>query len=176
METVESLERTDRWWEILGGLLPLWMMAVAVTAEGFPHPPITVGMGLALFLGSIALSFLLIFLGWITPIRALYSLLPVVLIFPFDEMSTAYKTPFILAFAAILTVGALICQLIRKGPWGELVLIIVGALALVAASHAAGRYWDWALSLGFGECMPDLPPCPSLAGLGMPWWRLFFGS
>ena len=163
------------WLKRLAGLLPLWMMAVAVTAEGFPHPPISAGAGMALLAGAILLSFVLLYLRWITPTLALYSLLPLALLGPFDEISTAYKTPFILLCAALLSIGAMAYQISRGALWRELLLLSVAALALAAASHAAGSYWDWTGSLGFEACFPDLPPCPSLAGLGHPWWRVFIG-
>ena len=168
MESIESLERSDNWWEFVVGLLPLWL--VALVAAGV--------VGVALCFAVLLLIPVLVFRGWVTPIRVVYSLLPIGSLFTLESMPPAYKTPFILSFAAILTVGALVCQLIRRGPLGELALLATAVIAFLAVRLATDRFWSIYCTSTFDACIAcirDFAACKTTAQQAYPWWKVFFG-
>ena len=179
METIKRIRLfpEDSWLATLASLLPLWLWSLAITVEGFPAPPIPVELGIASFWLAIALSIVLLWKRWLPPDVLLISLVPFVFMFNFDEISTRYKTPFILFCALILSIGMVIAQ--RSGSltvrW--LLLLIVTVAVFVLSSNAAQNYWQMASELGpfeFG-CFPDSSGCPPLTGNETPWWVLFFG-
>ena len=178
MESIKKLQwfPEDSWLAILASLLPLWLWSLAVTVEGFPKPPIPVEVGIAFFWLAIAISIVLLWKRWLPPDVLLVSLIPFVFVFNFDEISTRYKTPFILLGALILSIGMIIAQ--RSGSltvrW--LLLLFVTVAVFVLSSNAARNYWQMAGELGpfeFG-CFPDAYGCPPLTGNETPWWVLFF--
>jgi len=178
METIRKIRwlSEDSWLATLASLLPLWLWSLAVTVEGFPKPPIPVELGIASFWLAIALSIVLVWKRWLPPDVLLISLIPFVFMFNFDEISTRYKTPFILFCALILSIGMVIAQ--RSGSltvrW--LLLLFVAVAVLVLSSNAAQNYWNMVDELGpfeFG-CFPDAYGCPPLTGNETPWWVLFF--
>ena len=178
MESIKKLQwcPEDSWLATLASLLPLWLLSLAVSVEGFPKPPIPVEMGIASFLLAIAVSIVLLWKRWLPPDVLLVSLLPFLLVFNFDEISTRYKTPFILLCALILSIGMVIAQ--RSGSltvrWLTLLFVVVAVL--VFSSSAAQNFWHMAGELGpfdFG-CFPDAFGCPPIPGDATPWWILFF--
>ena len=178
MEMIKKLRyaNEDSWLATFASLLPLWLWSLAISVEGFPSPPIPVEVGIAFFGLAIALSILLIWKRWLSPDVLLVSLVPFVFIYNFDEISTRYKTPFILLCALILSIGMVIAQRSDSLTVRWLSLLFVTVAVLVLSSNAARNYWHMAGELGpfeFG-CFPDAYGCPPLTGNETPWWVLFF--
>jgi hypothetical protein len=179
METIRKIGWADlgSWPAALASLLPLWLFALAVSAEGFPRPPILVGGAYTCLFLALALSILLLWKGWLTFELLLYSLFPFLLFGSFDEISTSYKTPFILLCALVLTIGIIGYQrcLSRSLGLAWLILLVVFVGAWIFTSHAAWNYWQMVGHLRFpADCMPYTQDCPLLAGHETPWWILFF--
>lgn len=164
------------WWAILTSPLPLWLFSITVTVEGFPKPPISLGLAITALALAILISAILLWKGWLTPELILYNLFPFIILVAFDEISTRYKTPFILLCALILTVGIIGYQLIyrRSIKLGWLILVVVFAGTWLLAANAAQNYWQMVSDLGYVECMPDYTGCAPLTGDETPWWVLFF--
>jgi hypothetical protein len=164
------------WIMTLGSLLPLWLLSFVIMAEGFPRPPISSQVTIASFVTAIVASIVLVWKRWMTAELLLYSLFPFVLLSAFDEISTTYKTPFIVLCALILTAGAVVYQSIRlprQVRWP--ILLAAAAVMLFAAAHAAAGFWNMASDLGYEQCFPDAYGCAPLTGQETPWWVLFFG-
>lgn len=98
------------WGTILASLLPLWLLSLVIMVVGFPRPPISGEAAIASFVVAIAVSVVLLWNRWMTIELVLYSLFPFLLLSTFDEISTTYKTPFIMLCALILTVGVVVYQ------------------------------------------------------------------
>jgi hypothetical protein len=177
MQTAQATRLTFpyAWRKTAAGLLPLWLFSVAIMAEGFPRPPISAGAATALVVMALLACPLLLWKGWATIELLIYSLSPFLLLRIFDEISTTYKTPFILMCAVILTAGALALRWDRASPLARvLILAAVAGLALLLASHAAFRFWGVAADLGYRQCFPDAHGCAPLTAQATPWWGLFF--
>ena len=182
MEAIRKLRyvryvNEDSWLATLASLLPLWLWSLAIMLEGFPRPPISLEMGaIASLWLVIPVSIVLLWKRWLPPDVLLVSLVPFVFVFRFDEISTRYKTPFILLCALILSIGIIVAQ--RSGSltvrW--LLLLFVTVAVLVLSSNAAQNYWHMAIELGSFEfgCFPDASGCPPIPGDATPWWILFF--
>ena len=178
MEITQEVQRSSMpaWFKPIANLLPLWLLSVAITAEGFPRPPVSVEVAFAAFGASILVSIALLWKRWMTIEFALYSLIPFLLMVTFDEISTSYKTPFIFTCALILTLGAIPSQnkrLSRLQKW--LILLVVGILTLALARNATEHFWQMTDKLGYGMCFPDYQGCAPLTGNETPWWVLYFG-
>ena len=179
MEMIKKMESMDigSWRVTLVSLLPLWLLSFVILPEGLPPLPIPIPVaGIAFFLLLVVDTFLL-WKGWASAEVILYSLFPILLLFNFDEMSTAYKTPFILMCALFLTAGIVGYQysLYRDAiVAGWLILLVVVIVTWVLASHANQNYWQMVSDLGIHNCSPDYQGCASLAGRGIPWLLLFF--
>jgi len=168
METINS------WRATLASLLPLWLISFAIMAEGFPRPPISPALAITALLLAIAVAIVLL---WKWPLSfpiLLYYFIPFILLFFFDEISTSYKTLFILLCALILSIGIIGYQHSRSFGVGVLILVLVGIGTVALASHASQNYWQMASDFGFGNCFPDYSGCPPLTGEETPWWVLFF--
>jgi hypothetical protein len=143
--------------------------------EGFPPPPISGEVAVAAFVTAIVASIVLTCKRWMTIELVLYSLYPLLLLYAFDEISTAYRTPFIVVCALILTAGAVGY---RRGhssrPVRCLILLAAVIVTSLAAFHSAGSFWAMASDLGYERCFPDAHGCAPLAGRGTPWWVLVF--
>lgn len=163
------------WGRTLAVLLPLWLFSLAVMAEGFPRSPVPLELAVVSFALAILLSIFLIWKGWLPPELILYSLIPLLLLYIFDEISTRYKTPFILVCALILTLG-IIAYRSRLSTWLRwLILLAAAAVTLWLAVHAADEFWQMTAALGYKRCFPDAAGCPPMPADALPWWRLFFG-
>lgn len=163
------------WPRILAGLLPIWLWSLAITVEGFPRPPISVEAAIAACVIAALVSFGLLWIGWMTSELLVYSLVPFLLVFGFDEISTTYKTPFIFACALILSVGVWIYQGSAIARWGRgVILLAVAGVTLAMAWHAAGNFWELTDTLGYTRCFPDAHGCAPLTGQELPWWAVFF--
>jgi len=179
MEVIRKLRyiNEDSWMASFISLLPLWLCSLAVTLEGFPRPPISLEIvAIASLWIVVPVSIVLLWKRWLHPDVLLVSLIPFLFVFKFDEISTRYKSPFILLCAIILSIGMLVAQ--RSGSltvrW--LLLLFVTVAVLVLSSNAAQNYWRMAIELGpfeFG-CFPDASGCPPIPGDATPWWILFF--
>jgi len=155
------------------GLLPLWLVALAITVEGFPRPPISLPVAALALALAVAVSLAALWKRWMTVELALVSFFPLLLLPIFDEISTAYKTPFILLCALVLSAGILLYQRSRaRRRWRWLILLAAAGLAWLLAWHVTLNYWQMAADLGYERCLPDAAGCPSLAGRGQPWWAL----
>jgi hypothetical protein len=177
MERVNKIRWAEPppWIMTLGSLLPLWLLSLVIMAEGFPRPPISTEVTIASLVAAIVASILLLWQRWMTAELLLYSLVPFRLLFVFDEISTRYKTPFIVLCALVLTAGAVVYQSIRlprQVRW--LILLAAVAVMLFAAAHAAASFWNMASDLGYEQCFPDAQGCAPLTGQEAPWWVLFF--
>ncbi len=164
------------WQAIFASLLPLWLFSLAVSVEGFPKPPISLGVAIAALVLAVLISVILLLKKWTTVELVLCSLFPFLLLPKFDEISTSYKTPFLFFCALTLTVGFIGYQMSfrRSRVVGWLILGIFLAGAWLLANNAAGNYWQMVGDLGYVECMPDFTGCASLTGNETPWWVLFF--
>jgi hypothetical protein len=177
MQVAQKVQRSSvpAWVKTIASLMPLWLFSIAITAEGFPHPPIRPEIATAAFGAFIMVNIVLLWKGWVTIELVLYSFIPFLWMVTFDEISTAYKTPFIIACALILTAGAIPSQsrrLSRLQKW--LILLAVGILTLVLARSATEHFWQMASDLGYERCFPDYHGCAPLTGNETPWWALFF--
>ena len=179
MEAIKKLRwvTADSWLAILASLLPLWLWSFAITLEGFPRPPTSLEMAaITSFWFAIPVSIVLLWKQWLPPDVLLVSLIPFVFVFKFDEISTRYKTPFILLCALILSIGIIGAQRSRSVTVRWSILLFAAVAVLVFSSNAAQNYWHMAEGLGhfdFG-CFPDAYGCPPLTGNETPWWVLFF--
>jgi len=177
MENVKEIRwaRLASWIMTLGNLLPLWLLSFVIMAEGFPRPPISREVTVASLVTAIVASIVLTWKRWMTIELLLYSLFPFLLLFTFDEISTTYKTPFIILCTLILTAGVVGYQRIRSSRQRRcLVLLAAAAVTLFAAAHAANSFWSMASDLGYEQCFPDAHGCAPLTGQETPWWILFF--
>lgn len=157
----------------LASLLSLWLLSIAIMVEGFPRPPISIELAYTSFILAISVSIVLLWKMWVTVELILYSIVPLILLRTFDEISTTYKSPFIFFCALILTSGVVGYQRYRSARWRWLILLSAAAVTLMMASHAADSYWQMAGDLGYGECFPDARGCVSLTSQETPWWFLF---
>ena len=156
--------------------LPLWLFSIAILVEGFPRPPVSGEVVMAAFVAALGLTGLALWKRWMTVELAVYSLFPLHLLVIFDEITTTYKTPFILVCALCLCLGALAYQRVRKRRilgWSVLILTLVLVWAL--AWHATLGFWHMTNELGYVECFPDGYGCLPLPPQATPWWALIFG-
>jgi len=179
MDTIRKIGWSDlgSWPAAVASLLPLWLISLAVTTEGFPRSPISPTLAIGFLVLALIISSVLLWKGWLTFDLLFYSLFPFLLLFRFDEISTSYKTPFILICALLLSVGILGYQrsLSRSVGLAWLILLLVFVVSWMVTSHAAGNYWQMVSHLSFpADCMPFARDCPLLAGSETPWWILFF--
>ncbi len=179
MEMIKKMESMDvgSWRTTLVSLLPLWLLSFAILPEGLPGLPIPIRLAGIIFFLVFAVGALLLWKGWATAEVLLYSLFPILLAFNFDEMSAAYKTPFILLCAIFLSLGIVGYQYsLRRDVLaiGWLILLLVIVVTWVFASHANQNYWQMVTDLGIHDCSTDYDGCASLAGRGTSWLLLFF--
>lgn len=177
MANVTAIYQTPShfWGKTLAPLLPLWLLSFAIMAEGFPPPPISIEIAAIALALAIVVSLGLLWKRWMTIELVLYNLRPLFLLSTFDEISTAYKTPFILLCALSLTLGGIGYQTGRSTRFGRGLILLVAALATLAlAWHATTNFWEMASELGYVQCFPDAHGCPPLNGQAAPWWVLFF--
>ena len=177
MENVKEIRKTPArsWSTTIASLLPLWLLSFSIMVEGFPPPPILSEVAITTFVVAIVASIVLLWVKWITIELLLYSLFPFVLLGIFDEISTTYKTPFIILCTLILTAGVIVYQRSRSSRLLRSVILLAFAIVtLFAASHATNNFWDMASDLGYEQCFPDAHGCAPLTGQETPWWVLFF--
>jgi hypothetical protein len=176
METIKKIQwiSEDSWMATLASLLPLWLLSVAVMVEGFPSPPISLELAVTAFVLAIASSIVLLWKGWLEFDIILYSLFPFILLFMFDEISTTYKSPFILLCTLSLSIGIIGAKRSNSVTARWLILLLLAVTTWALASHAVQSYWQMVGGLEFPfECMPDTQECP-LPGNLSPWWVLLF--
>lgn len=155
-------------------LLPAWLVTVAVMAEGFPRPWVTREAALVSLAAAVLLS------GWLLVSRraslmlVAYSFTPLFLAWLFDEISTRYKTPYLVLSALVLSVGILASFQARRAMWRWFILGIAVALALGLAWNGTLHFWHMAADLGYVRCFPDAYGCAPLDGEAVSPWRLFF--
>jgi glucan phosphoethanolaminetransferase (alkaline phosphatase superfamily) len=120
------------------------------------------------------IGIVLVWVGWLTLDLILYSLFPFVFLFAFDEISTSYKTPFIVVCTLILSIAMVSAQRSNSEKLRWRIWLVVNILIWILASHALEQYWDMIDELVFGDCFPYTQGCLPLAGNETPWWVLFF--
>ncbi len=178
MNLIQKLRSADQfsWLAILASIIPLWLLSLAVTAEGFPAPPVPGNVAQIMVGLAIVISLVLLIKGWLIYDVLLLTIFPFILVFIFDEIATGYKTPFILLCAAIWSVGIIGAQRSQSLTWRWLILLFVAVLALVLAVNATQNYWQMGDEIGFVKCFPDPDSllCPPVNGQAAPWWVLFF--
>jgi hypothetical protein len=159
-------------------LASLWMMALAATAEGFPRPPISANLAL-FFFGAAILAAIWVFLKrWVGPEFLIVLFMPVVFTVIFDEITTTYKTPFILFCTLILSAGVIAYQVFAEDHYLKValpLLLAAAILALLAARQVNGNFWAYTSSLHTGECFLDSIGCPPLPAGSPAWWSFFIG-
>lgn len=160
------------WIKTVVRLLPLWLIALSITAEGFPKPPISVGVSVAAFACAVLLLVVLWWKKWMRLEFALYSLLPTVMLPLFDEIVTTYKTPFILMCAILISLPVIACHAARN-PTERFVILAAGMiLNYLIIHHVMMNYWEVIEQTGFsdgymaGNYPLDIP--------GFPWWKIFW--
>jgi hypothetical protein len=178
MQTIRKIGWADlgSWPAAVASLLPLWLVSLAVSAEGFPRPVISISMAVTFLVLALGVSILLMWKGWLTFELLLLSLLPFLLIIQFDEISTSYKTPFLLLCALLLSIGFLGYQrsLSRSVGLAWLVLLLVAVVTWIFSSRAIENYWQMVGHLRFPpNCMPYTHDCPLVAGHETPWGSCF---
>jgi hypothetical protein len=157
------------------GLVPLWLVSIAILVEGFPRPPVSGAAAIAAFIGAVLLSVVALWKRWMSIALAFVSFFPLYLMGVFDEITTAYKTPFILVCAVLLTVGAVVALRLSSRPMlAALSLIVTLSIVVLLASHATAGFWRMTDALGYYRCFPDAPGCAPLPAQATPWWVLFF--
>ena len=179
MQTLRRMGWADlgSWPSAFASLVPLWLFSLAVSAEGFPPPLVTGPWAISFLVLGLALSIVLLWKGWMTFELLLYSLFPFFLLVFLDEISTRYKTPFLLLAALLLSIGIFAYQrsLSRSVGLAWLILLLVYVAAWVFTLHAADNYWHMVGQLHFPpDCMPYAHDCPLLSGRETPSWLLFF--
>lgn len=166
--------QTSAWVALLAGVLPLWLLGLAVSLEGFPAPPVPPVVGLTAFFLALILGGVALWRGWLRPEIAVVSLFPLLLVPLFDEITTTYKTPFIFACATLLSaaIGGLQAARLPR-VWQGALLLAAAVLTLALAGHAVANFWDLTARLGYHECFPDAFGCAPLPADAPPWWALF---
>ena len=168
------MNRPHTWYVTLASLVPLWLFSLSVMAEGFPQPPISAEGAVISFSLAILIGILLLWKGWITIELMLYSIFPFLFLAVFDEISTAYKTPYIILCAIILSLGIIVYQQVRSRWWGLIILLGTAGLTYVLAWHATLSFWRMAGELGYEQCFPDAHGCAPLTGGETPYRLLIF--
>lgn len=149
--------------------LPLWLFTATVSIEGFPPPGLPLWAGITAF----ALGVLIIlYLAWRRALDAsmFAMMLPFVLMVFFDEVTTSYKTPFLLVSTAVVSASILFYQKAEDRKWRALILLAGVIVAILLASHAKDVFWSL-FSDRYIHCFPD---CLPVSGVDTPWWKLFF--
>ncbi len=174
METIKKIwwGSEDSWIATLATLLPFWLLSFAIMEEGFPKPPISREFAVPFFVLAIVVS-LLLWMGWLEVDILFYSFIPIILMFRFDEISTRYKSPFLVLCGIFLSAGMIGAKRSSSVTARWLILLSVAIGTLVLASHAAQNYWHMAGDF-CGACFPDGQGDPPLTGNETPWWVLFF--
>lgn len=175
METALDLQPLSRpcWVKTIVSLLPVWLISLSITVEGFPPPPITLPAATAAFVVALLLMVILVWKKWMRIEQALYSLFPLALIAVFDEIVTPYKTSFIFMCAILFSAGLIASRYARNT--GERVVILGAALVLtlLIATRATANFWEVLSATGSsdgymtGRYPVEIP--------GYPWWKIFWG-
>jgi len=161
---------------MLSNLLPLWLFSITITVEGFPDPPIILRVAFACFGVGCLIFIALIFKKWIPLEISLLSFFPFILLYDFDEISTSYKTPFILGCAFFLSLGIVSYHIINKSRLIQLgILFAPIVITTLAAYNGSQGFWDLTSELGVERCFLDAYGCPKLTGNEMPWWQMMLG-
>lgn len=167
MEAIKTFRQAElgSWRATVASLLPLWLVTLAFTYGGYPA-----------FILAMVVSLILLWKIWMTAELALYSFLPVMFVFFFEEVDASYKIPFALLCTLVLTFGVIGYQrsLTRSLTLAWFILLLVAITTWALASHASQNYWQFACVSGCFECSPGAPGCPASGEL-TPWWIVFFG-
>jgi hypothetical protein len=179
MQAIRNIGWADlgSWPATLTSLLLLWLFSLAVSSEGFPRPALSPAGAMTVLVLGLVISGVLLWRGWFTFELLLYSLFPFFFLVRLDEISTSYKTPFILLGALLLSIGVIVYHrsLSRSVGLAWLILLLAYVTAWAFTLHAANNYWQMIGQLYFPpDCMPYAQDCPLLAGDETPWWILFF--
>ena len=163
------------WSTTLASLLPLWLLSLVVMAVGFPRAPISIEVAKTSFVLAITASIVLLLKRWMTIELLLYSHFPFLLLSTFDEISSTYKTPFIILCALILTAGVIGYQRRSSTRLGRgLILLFIAVVTFVIAWDATLSSWRMADDLSYVRCFSDYQGCTPLTGRETPCWILFF--
>lgn len=149
--------------------LPLWLFTATVSVEGFPPPGLPLWAGITAF----ALGVLIIlYLAWKRELDAsmFAMMVPFGLMVFLDEVTTSYKTPFLLVSTAVTALSIFAYQKLENHRGRGLVLLAGVIVSIWLASHAKSVYWDL-FSERYTRCYPD---CLPVSGLDLSWWKLYF--
>lgn len=172
-EEARRLKHMFSWVQALASLLPIWLLALAITVEGFPGPTIPPFLAVLSVICAAAVCVVLLLNRWMTLELVIYSAMPLLLMLQLDEIATGFKTPFIFLVAFVLSAGAISYQLNRATAWRWVFLVLGAALALMTAQALAENYWHLVGREGLEQCYPRcLPPIDQ----AHPWWRAILES
>lgn len=166
------------WAKTAGFLAALWMIALAATAEGFPSPLIPGNLAPVLFFAGLVVA-IVVSVRYMTFIELpIITLIPLLYVFEFDEITTTYKTPFILFCTLILSFGLIIYHYLAQTRSLKVALpvfLAAAILAFLAGMFAMLNFWEYTDSLGIRMCFLDSIGCPPLPADHPAWWRFFTG-
>lgn len=148
--------------------LPLWLFTATVSIEGSPPPGLPLWAGITAF----ALGVLIIlYLAWRRELDAsmFAMMMPFVLTAFFDEVTTSYKTPFLLVSTAVVSASILLYQKSKDRKWRALILLAGVIVSILLASHAKNAFWDL-FTVRYTTDFTTLP----VSGVDTPWWKLYF--
>lgn len=164
------------WLKTAAVLAPLWLFALAVTAEGFPDPPITGNQAWVVFYAAIAAAIVVTVIFRTLIELPFITLVPLSYVFLFDEITTSYKTSFIFFCTLILSLGIIAFHYLAATRLLKIalpVLLAAAILAFVAGMFATANFWAYTESLGIERCFLDYSDCPPLPPDHPAWWRFF---
>ena len=166
------------WAKTAAFLAALWMIALAATAEGFPSPLIPGNLAIFLFFAGLVVAIVasIRYLAFIE--LPIITLIPLLYVFEFDEITTVEKTPFILFCTLILSLGLIAYHYLAQTRSLKValpVLLAAAILAFLAGIVATLNFWEYTDSLGIGMCFLDYTSCPPLPADHPAWWRFLIG-
>lgn len=166
------------WAKTAAFLAALWMIALATTAEGFPSPLIPSNLATFLFFAGLVVA-IVVAVRYMAFIELpIITLIPLLYIFEFDEITTTYKTPFIIFCTLILSLGLIAYHYLAQTRSLKValpVLLAAAVLAFLAGMVATLNFWQYTESLGVVRCFLDSTGCPPLPADHPAWWRFFIG-
>ena len=171
MSIIQYFRHTKQptWLVTLACVVPLWLLAVAIMVEGFPPPPIPLSLALFAFFSACVIAAILLWRRKTSVIFLLYCGLPFFLLYTFDEISTLYKTQYIVACTLFLTLAA-VAHLRSQSPIKAWFFLLLGVVAtLLAAEEIRASYWNLVSAQGLDLCYPN---CLPQLDHGNSWWRM----
>lgn len=180
METTVNTPKPNtappRGWPVaLLNLLPLWLIVLAVSAEGFPPPPIRGAAAMPMMLAALALVVVLAVMRWMQIEMFLYSIVPIYFAMTLDEITNQYKFFFILALGVLMSLGVLVSFRFQTRRSRVEALAAAAVVCILLTANASQSYWRLQEHYNVVMCFFDYPNCPPLPADAPAWWRVFIG-